>query len=75
MKTLFKLMAKSQGYIQTNVLDLDKKSYFSNSKVKNITSHFTKKKISNISKYLYRVTQSTYIIDNVDHKKVLLLNN
>lgn len=73
MKTLFKIMAKSQGHIQTNVLDLDKKSYLS--KVKNITSHFTKKKISNFSKYLYRATQSMYIVDNVDHKNVLLLNN
>ena len=53
MKTLFKLMAKSQGYIQTNVLDLDKKSYFSNSKVKNITSHFTKKKKSQILANIY----------------------
>lgn len=51
MKTLFKIMAKSQGYIQTNVLDLDKKSYLS--KVKNITSHFTKKKKSQILANIY----------------------
>lgn len=35
-----KLWPNHQGYIQTNILELDKKSYFSNSKANNIPSRF-----------------------------------